>query len=451
MLKVSLRGASAILAVGLMSCSAHSQSFVPQSNESPAIAYDTAFPSPQSQLPRPIQHVVIIFQENRTPDYLFQGIPGADISKTAIDSKGNRIPLHPVSLAAPYDLGHSHGSFVQDYAGGQMNGFSHDQPPQDALRPYGYAPLSEAQPYHDMAMQYVLGDHMFQSNQGPSFPAHQYIVTGTATEPAISLYRVLDNPYDRVTRKPARGGCDSAKTVYVNTISIRDGSFGPARFPCFDRPVLTDFLDAKHVSWRAYQQNLGPGLWHPFDAIWHVRYSREYATNVVTPPQSILSDISQGRLAGVSWVMPDDEHSDHAGPYGHKDGPSWVAAVVNAVGKSKYWGTTAIFVTWDDWGGWYDHVSPQFFNHYELGFRVPLLVISPYAKRGYVSKVQHEFGSILAFSEEAFGIPKGSLNSTDQRADDIMDAFNFAQKPRVFIPIKAPPFRPSAGTSIEDP
>jgi phospholipase C len=152
-------------------------------------------------------------------------------------------------------------------------------------------------------------------------------------------------------------------------------------------------------------------------------------------------------------VIPDGAHSDHPGSGGHDKGPSWVAAVVNAVGMSSFWKNTAIFVTWDDWGGWYDHVRPPIENGYELGFRVPLVVISPYAKRAYVSKVQHEFGSILAFSEETFGIPKGAHNATDARADDLMDAFDFGQQPRKFVPIKAPPFHPSAGegASDEDP
>ncbi|HEU5479136.1 MAG TPA: alkaline phosphatase family protein, partial [Candidatus Tumulicola sp.] len=219
---------------------------------------------------------------------------------------------------------------------------------------------------------------------------------------------------------------------------------------CFERPVLSDFLDRQHVAWRYYQQNRGPGLWHGFNSIRHVRFGPDYA-NVISPPQTILSDVAAGRLPGVAWVMPDGPHSDHAANQS-AEGPSWVAAVVNAIGKSKYWSSTAIFVTWDDWGGWYDHVKPPIYNAYELGFRVPLIVVSPYAKRGYVSKVQHEFGSILAFTEETFGIAKGALNATDKRADDLRDAFNFAQKPRAFTTIKAPPFKPGVlGVDDEDP
>jgi phospholipase C len=117
-------------------------------------------------------------------------------------------------------------------------------------------------------------------------------------------------------------------------------------------------------------------------------------------------------------------------------GPSWVASVVNAVGESRYWDSTAIFLIWDDWGGWYDHVAPKVYDSYELGFRVPLIVISPYAKLGYVSHVPHEFGSILKFTEETFGLP--SMGTTDARADDLSDCFNFSQSPTPFTPISAP-------------
>jgi phospholipase C len=343
-----------------------------------------------------------------------------------------------------------HNNFLTDYNNGKMNGFDKNQTPDNHLRPFGYAPASEVQPYHDMAAQYVFGDHMFQSNQGPSFPAHLYIVSGTARDATIAPYLVKDNPNGTVNGKA--GGCDSAEGATVSTIDPGTGANGRSVYPCFDRPVLTDFLDAKGVSWKYYQQDLGAGLWHAFDAIKHVREGSDYA-NVITPPQTVLSDIGSGRLAGVSWVMPSYPWSDHAGTKSAAQGPSWVAAIVNAVGRSKYWKNTTIVVTWDDWGGWYDHVAPPIKNHYELGFRVPLIVISPYAKKGYVSKVQHEFGSILAYTEKTFGISKGALHTTDGRADDLMDAFDFAQKARTFQVIKAPPFAPgaNANVNIEDP
>jgi phospholipase C len=116
-------------------------------------------------------------------------------------------------------------------------------------------------------------------------------------------------------------------------------------------------------------------------------------------------------------------------------GPDWIASIVNAIGESSYWSSTAIFITWDDWGGWYDHVSPTIYNSYELGMRVPLIVVSPYAKAHYVSHVPYEFGSILKFAENVFGLP--SLGTTDVRANDLSDCFEFSRAPRRFHHIHA--------------
>ena len=179
-------------------------------------------------------------------------------------------------------------------------------------------------------------------------------------------------------------------------------------------------------SWRYYQAHLGAGLWEGPDAIAHIRNSKSFATHVVAPPKQILDDIDAGHLADVVWVTPTAAESDHAGST-DGSGPSWVASIVNAIGSSKYWNDTAIFVTWDDWGGWYDHVPPPQYNSYELGFRVPLIVISPYAKQHFVSHKRHEFGSILKFAEETFNLE--SMNTTDVRSDDLSDCFNFSQRP----------------------
>ncbi|MBV8116647.1 MAG: hypothetical protein JOY69_06295 [Candidatus Eremiobacteraeota bacterium] len=413
-------------------------------------------------LPTPIQHVVIIFQENRTTDYLFNGMLayGANIATTALDSKGQVVALKPISLAAPYDLGHGRGSFVDDCDMQpnhtcKMDGFDKHLPTKYHLRPFGYAPQSEVQPYLDMATQYVFADNMFQTNQAGSFPAHQYIISGDASGEPATADNVSSDPYNSKNGAKTPAGCDAPSLSVVNTIDPVSGSPGPTPFPCFERPVLSDLLDTAGVSWRYYQEGLGPGLWHAPDAIQHIRYGSDYAY-VITPPEKILYDIHHRTLPGLSWVMPaDGYHSDHSGNRSTA-GPSWVAAVVNAIGQTSYWKSTAILITWDDWGGWYDHVSPQQFNSYELGFRVPLVVVSPYAKRGtsregYISHVQYEFGSILAFAEETFGIPKGSLGSTDVRANDLSDAFDFTQQARPFVVISAPPFVPKSSAIEEDP
>jgi len=161
----------------------------------------------------------------------------------------------------------------------------------------------------------------------------------------------------------------------------------------------------------------------------------DWAQNVILDQTKVLTDITNNQLAQVTWVIPTGQESDH--PLSTDgSGPSWVAQIVNAIGTSQYWSNTAIFITWDDWGGWYDHVAPEIVNSYEYGFRVPLIVISPYAKPAYVSHVRHDFGSILKFIEETFNLP--SLGYADLTADDLSDCFNFNQSPLTFQTIPAP-------------
>jgi phospholipase C len=164
-----------------------------------------------------------------------------------------------------------------------------------------------------------------------------------------------------------------------------------------------------------------------------VRLGADWA-KVIIPQTKILSDIANGKLPQVSWVIPTAQDSDHAS-INLGDGPSWVASVVNAIGKSQYWNDTAIIITWDDWGGWYDHVAPTIYDSYEYGFRVPLIIVSPYSKQAYVSHVTHDFGSILKFVEEVFNLP--SLGYADSRADDFSDCFDLTQKPIPFQPVAA--------------
>ena len=429
-----------ILVAGTVSCAAVPQSIVLP----PGGASERALHRYSS----PIEHVVIIVQENRTPDYLFQGVPGADIAQTAVNSRGETVPLEPMSMAAGYDLDHGHGAFVRDYDGGKMDGFDKNLNRRQARGgPFRHAPRDEVRPYHEMAVQYVFADRMFQSDQAGSFPSHQYLVSGTSSALPLTSFDVSSDPYDRVTLQKGDAGCDASKYTVVDTINPHDGSPGPTPFPCFDRPVLSDLLDQRGVSWRYYQRNLGPGLWHAFDAISHVRYGPGYA-NVITPPETILNDVKKGRLPGVSWVMPaDDLHSDHAGN-GSAEGPTWVAAVVNAIGESAYWKSTAIFITWDDWGGWYDHVPPrQFDNSSNSDSASRSSSCRRMPKKATSRTCSHEFGSILAFCEKTFGIPKGALHATDRRADNLMDAFDFTQKPRTFKRIHAHRFVPAAAAA----
>ncbi len=388
-----------------------------------------------------IKHVIIIFQENRTPDNMFNGLPGADTVAVGLDHTGKHIPLAIISETAPYDLSHTHTAFKIEYDNGKLDGFDLERstkclkpggcPPRDR-RAYGIVPRTESQPYWDMATQYAFGDRMFQTNEGPSFPAHQYIISGTSTILTGSRLRAAENP--TAPNRLATGGCDSPKGSLVALID-EAGRENQQQFPCFERLTMMDLLDAKHVVWHYYQYSYIANFWAGPDAIRHIHEEKNYRTEVVAPSSRVLSDVLNGDLEAVSWVTPDLDDSDHA-RVADGSGPSWVTSIVNAVGTSRYWKDTAIFITWDDWGGWYDHVKPPKYNSYELGFRVPLIVVSPYAKRGYVSHRQHEFGSILKFIEETYGL--GSLGTTDVRADDLADCFDFTQKPRKYVPIHAP-------------
>jgi phospholipase C len=157
----------------------------------------------------------------------------------------------------------------------------------------------------------------------------------------------------------------------------------------------------------------------------------------------VLTDITAGNLTSVSWVIPSGQASDHPVTT-DGSGPSWVASVVNAIGNSQYWANTAIIITWDDWGGWYDHVKPPaIFNQYEIGFRVPMIVVSPYAKANHISKTFYDFGSILKFIESTFSLGNIAPSATLQYADqfsatgDLSDCFDFTQTPLTFQTIPA--------------
>jgi phospholipase C len=174
-----------------------------------------------------------------------------------------------------------------------------------------------------------------------------------------------------------------------------------------------------------------------------------WTSNVDFNPSDVLSDISNCKLRGVSWVTPDGSDSDHIGYGVSTGGPSWVASIVKAVGTSKckdgttpYWDDTVIIITWDDWGGWYDHVAPPIEaapqGGYQMGFRVPLIVVSAYTPAGYISNLYEDFGGVIRFVERNFRIGEGALTFADARGTgDLSEFFSLAQ-PRPFQAIKAP-------------
>jgi phospholipase C len=402
-----------------------------------------------------IQHVVVIFQENRTPDNLFQDpvliSRGADIAQSGVNSGGKTIPLVPGRLATPYDPGHSHDDFVAMYDGGKMDGADRVSvacpPDKTKCAPknpgFAYVRPAEVRPYFDLAEQYTFGDRMFQTNEGPSFPAHQFLISGTSAPTATSHLFASSN-----VDEPA--GCIADSDTRVALVDP-SGVESSEMYPCFEHATLTDELNDAGVSWRYYAPSAG-SIWTGPDAIRHMCEPKTVNgtltctgsdwKHVTIPEQGVLSDIANHKLADVTWVIPDGRASDHA-ISNDGTGPAWVASVVNAIGSSDYWDDTAIVITWDDWGGWYDHVKPKVVDDgkswgsgYVYGFRVPLIVVSPFAKTAYISHVTHHFGSILKFIEETFGL--GTLGYADVRADDLSDCFDFEQAPALFQTLSAP-------------
>lgn len=370
----------------------------------------------------PIQHVVIIVQENRSFNNLFDNFPGADTAGANGITPTGTIPLAQTTLEAGQDICHFHYSYELAYDGGKLDNWAQEQtcgvtngaygPTGVSNAMYAYVNQAEIQPYWTLAEKYTLADHMFQSNSGPSYPAHQYLIAAQSADA------------DEIPTGP-HWGCDDSAGSTVNVLQP-DGQEVTGPFPCFDYQTLGDLLDAAHVSWHYYAPalNTQSGLFSAYDAIHHIRYGSDWTKDIVSPETTILTDIQNGHLPSVSWVIPSFPNSDH--PLAASNaGPAWVSSIVNSIGSSQYWSNTAIFITWDDWGGWYDNVPPPQLDVMGLGFRVPLIVVSPYAKHGYVSHVQHEFGSIVKFVEKDFGLP--SLNQADARADNLMDCFDFSQ------------------------
>ncbi|HEV3091105.1 MAG TPA: alkaline phosphatase family protein [Candidatus Cybelea sp.] len=451
--------------------------------------------------PSPITHVVMIVQENRSYENLFATFPNQSGQVYGYEKvkKGGKWVSEKVVLkeqhlipAPDVDIGHCYYAFVQAYDKGKMDGFNEEphgvcerswtRGTAAGLYPYMYVYPSDIAPYWDMAEQYVLADRMFQTQGSSSFTAHQDLIRGGS---ALSgTYGSASSLIDTPTQAP--WGCDSPTVSRTDLISL-SGKWsednGP--YPCTtDFPnysgssnyqTLADLLDAASISWKyyspcykdyfqssscpAYEKSLtlaAGGTLNAFDVIASVRNGPEWGTNVSMPETNIFNDISAGNLAAVSWVVPEDCNSDHLGETnplttGHKacdNGPEWVASVVNAIGESPFWNTTAIVILWDDWGGLYDGAEPptpgggtghQRDDQGGLGLRVPMLVVSPYAKigtgsqGGYIDGTSYEFGSILKYIENNFDLP--SLNTTDKRATSIIDAFDYNQQPRSFSAI----------------
>jgi phospholipase C len=394
----------------------------------------------------PITHVVVIIQENRTTDDLFNGfcvnVICADTVKT---DPYTGTALQQVSLAARFGLNHDHSTFVSQYDNGKMDGFASTPVHCTGSCPYSafvYAPASDTQTYRQMAtVDGVLSDETFEALQGPSLPAHLYAIAGQS------------GGYDpnQLAIAGGAGSCKTKKLVpQIRMNTAYPGKAGPSIPPCKDFETIFDLLTNAGYTWR-YYANAPSGWWSPTQVIQHLYGS----PNFIVPSTRFLTDVAGGQLANVTFVIPYNgsvsDHPDHV--KNPQAGPDWVASIVNSIGETPFWNSTAIVVYWDDWGGFYDHVvpptSPVSPDPFEYGFRVPLMVLSPYAERGTIDHTTRTFVSSLRFIEQTFKLP--SLGTLDQYEPGLYSMLHLTQHPIPFVPVggaNARPFRHRAPIKV---
>jgi phospholipase C len=387
-----------------------------------------------------IKHVVILMQENRSFENFFAGFPGANaplFGYAIHNHKRVKVQLHQTTFETNPDLPHIWQSAIGGWDQGKMDGFHTG--PGDNYAAYAYIDHRQIAPYWAMAQQYVLADAMFPSEFGGSYASH---IMAVASNDELSATEAIVN---QPTHAP--NDCDAPPQTRSSLVSnSRQIGRGNGPFPCFTQfNSIANVLDAAGIPWRFYiKRQLNGGLYAPFETISYVRYGPDWDKDIIAPETSVLTDIDSGELAPVTWVIPRRDDSDLPGTFSDK-GPSWITAIVNEIGKSQFWDSTAIVITWDEWGGWYDNASPPQLDYRGLGIRVPCLIISPYARKGpsgagYVSHTQYEWGSMLRFIEEVYDLPEigpASQGYTDRRSASLSDSFDFTQQPRRFKPFKA--------------
>jgi phospholipase C len=362
-----------------------------------------------------IKHIVFLVKENRTFDNYFGTFPGVDGATSGTISTGDVIPLGQAPDRTPRDISHSFQSAVKAIDGGAMDQF--DLIPGGNVNgdylSYTQYTENDMPNYFAYARTFVLGDAFFSSLTGPSFPNHLYTV-GAQSGGAIN--------------NPTSGGvwgCDSPPNATVQ-IMEDDGTLTRA-YPCFDFTTLADSLEAKGLTWKYYAPGQGQSgyIWSALDAIAHIRMTDLWTQHVV-PTTDFVQDATNGTLPAVSWVVVGSGLSEHP-PASVCVGENWTVQQINAVMEGPDWNSTAVFLTWDDFGGFYDHVAPPVVDNFGFGPRVPFLIISPWVRSGFIDHTTLEFSSVLKFVEERFGLDP--LTARDAQSNDLIEAFDFTQYP----------------------
>ncbi|HET7482963.1 MAG TPA: alkaline phosphatase family protein [Actinomycetota bacterium] len=391
-----------------------------------------------------IKHVVFIVKENRTFDHMFGRFPGADGVTYGYTCDGQRIPLRHAGLTT-YGADHSFAAGIIAVNGGRMNCFDTLRDGQP-LRSYVQYRQHDIPNYWRYAENFTLADRFFSSVYGPTGIEHMWVI-------AAQSDRFVDH------ERPGQFGTGESREFCEDdeeqAWSFRDltqpetddayrleenadvkqlvRKYWEERWPCTDIPTLPDRLTDAGVSWKYYDG--GNPYVQVMRMIKHIRYGDEW-DNVVAGDR-FTNDARDGSLPAVSWVIPPYLQSDHpAGreAYSICNGENWTVETINSIMKSPDWDSTAIVLTWDDFGGFYDHVPPPHVDLYGLGPRVPALVISPWSRPGFVDSHPYEFSSVLRTIEDLFDLEP--LAARDTRATNMLDSFDFGQDPNPPLVLK---------------
>jgi phospholipase C len=409
--------------------------------ETPVMSPDAAPDADRATLDqarRKIEHIVFLVKENRTYDHLFGTFPGADGVTEGRICNGEVVPLRRADDDSP---GASHGflAAIEAINGGRMDCF--DQIPDGQnQRAYVQYERSQIPNYWTYAEEFTLGDRFFSSVYGPTFVEHFWLVA-SQTDRYVDNQRPLegqggedgilggycDDRTERIWSFPKLDPDDRADIFDLEEAAETETlkrKYFIERWPCHDVLTLPDLLEERDISWKYYTSD--SPYFQIFPAIPHIHYGP--MRHKIVDSGEFLTDLAAGEMPEVSWLLPPTPESDHPGYGALCDGENWSVRMVNAIMRSPEWRNTAIFLTWDDFGGFYDHVPPPHVDIYGYGPRVPLIVISPYARRGYVFSDVADFSSMLRFAERIHRLP--ALTERDRDANDLLGTFDFTQRRR---------------------
>jgi phospholipase C len=374
-----------------------------------------------------IKHIVIIIKENHSFDNIFGRMPGVDGATTGYEGK-KLVALGVEPDSVPHDIKHDIPSAQKAVNHGHMNEFDREHGAIQNGHNYAYSQYTQNQvgSYWKYAQTFGIADRFFSTILGVSMPNHLVLISG-------SNHHLTANPVRHGTQ-PDSWGCDSAPSVKAQ---FYIGGKYVYKRPCLNVDTVATEANKANVSWKFYAPTINiPGyVWNTYNAIKPIFYSSQWKTNV-PPTRDFIKDVNAGRLPTLSWVTGQFKYSEHPQNASECKGQNWSVRQINAIMKSKYWKNTAIILTWDDYGGFYDHVPPPHEGQFMVGPRVPALMMSAYSKPGFVDSQTMDFRSILKYVEDTLSLPH--LIKYDRTVNSIGDMLDLNQKPLKPMVLKTP-------------